>query len=65
MVLRQLGKESYGDSFKLYFAACVMKRECGCSLFFMEKGVDQLQMAVGSILWEMRGNCQNDIAEKL
>lgn len=31
----------------------------------MEKGVDQLQMAVGSILWEMRGNCQNDIAEKL
>lgn len=31
----------------------------------MEKSVDQLQMTVGSILWEMKGNCQNDIAEKL
>lgn len=39
--------------------------ECGCSLVFMEKSVDQLQMTVGSILWEMRGNCQNYIVEKL
>lgn len=44
---------------------CNEKKECGCNPLFMEKGVDQLQMAVGSILWEMRGNCQNDIVEKL
>lgn len=58
MVLRQLGKESYGDCFNLYFATSVMKRKSVGAVFFMEKGVDQLQMAVGSILWEMRGNCQ-------
>lgn len=31
----------------------------------MEKSVDQLQMAVGSFLWKMRQDWQNDIVEKL
>lgn len=58
-----------GDLWRLFqIVVCRLyneKEDCGCRVFFMEKDVDQLQMAVGSILWEMRESCQNDIVEKL
>lgn len=47
------------------FCFCNKKGDCGRGLLFLEKHVDQLQMATGNFLWKMRGNWQNDLVEKL